>query len=94
MSSRRKFIRNSSLGSVALTLGGLTMPSYSFSQITGSNERINCAVVGVRSRGKAHVAAIHNEPNARVLYNCDVDDTILQEHGEWCERKIGYIPRA
>ncbi len=94
MSSRRKFIRNSSLGSVALTLGGLTMPAYSFSQIKGSNERINCAVVGVRSRGKAHVAAIHNDPNARVLYNCDVDDAILKEHGEWCEKKIGYVPKA
>ncbi len=94
MSSRRKFIRNSSLGSVALTLGGLTMPAYSFSQIRGSNERINCAVVGVRSRGKAHVAAIHNDPNARVLYNCDVDDAILKEHGEWCEKKIGYVPKA
>ena len=94
MSSRRKFIRNSSLGSVALTLGGLTMPAHSFSQIKGSNERINCAVVGVRSRGKAHVAAIHNDPNARVLYNCDVDDAILKEHGEWCEKKIGYVPKA
>ena len=94
MSSRRKFIRNSSLGSLALGLGGISLPANSWAQIGGANERINCAVIGVRSRGKAHVAAIHNDPNARVLYSCDVDSEILQEHGEWCRKRIGYVPKA
>ena len=93
MTSRRKFIRNSSLGSVALTLGGIVLPASSYSQIKNANSRINCAVVGVRSRGKAHVMAIHNDPNARILYNCDVDDKILGEHSAWCEKNIGYVPK-
>ena len=93
MNSRRKFIRNSSLGTAALTLGGMAFPAISFSQIKGSNDRINCAVIGVRSRGKAHVTAINHDPNARILYNCDVDGTILQEHSAWCQKTIGYTPK-
>ena len=91
--SRRKFIRNSSLGSVGLTLGGVLLPASSYAQIIGAGERINCAVIGVRSRGKAHAAAIHNDPNARVLYSCDVDDVILEQHSDWCQKTIGYVPK-
>lgn len=91
MTTRRKFIRNSSLGSMGLALG---MPAFSYARIPGANDRINCAVIGVRSRGKAHVLAIHNDPNARVLYSCDVDDVILEEHSAWCEENIGYVPKV
>ena len=91
MTTRRKFIRNSSLGSMGLALG---MPALSYARVPGANDRINCAVIGVRSRGKAHVLAIHNDPNARVLYSCDVDDVILEEHSAWCEENIGYVPKV
>ena len=91
MTTRRRFIRNSSLGSMGLALG---MPAFSYARIPGANDRINCAVIGVRSRGKAHVLAIHNDPNARVLYSCDVDDLILEEHSAWCAENIGYAPKV
>ena len=62
--------------------------------ILGANERINCAVVGVRSRGKAHAAAINLQENAKILYSCDVDDVILEEHNKWCQKNLGYVPKV
>ena len=47
----------------------------------------------MRSRAKAHVKAIHNDKNAKIIYSCDVDDVILQEHNVWCQENIGYIPK-
>ena len=77
MTSRRDFIKKTTASTAAVTLGGLVLPNYTFASILGANEQINCAVIGVRSRAKAHVMAIHRAPNAKVLYNCDVDDTII-----------------
>ena len=79
---------------MGLALGSMVMPEFSYARVLGANDRINCAVIGVRSRGKAHVMAIHNDPNAKVLYSCDVDDVILEEHSAWCEENIGYVPQV
>jgi hypothetical protein len=62
--------------------------------ILGSNEKVVCACIGIRSRGKAHVLAIQAYPNAYLKYNCDVDDHILEEHNAWCEEHIGRVPQA
>ncbi|MBT8184201.1 MAG: Gfo/Idh/MocA family oxidoreductase, partial [Eudoraea sp.] len=94
MNSRRIFIKKTAAGSAAVTLGGLVLPKKSYSMIPGANDRINAAVIGVRSRAKAHVKAIHNDINARILYNCDVDDTIIEEHNSWCQDNIGYLPKV
>ena len=94
MNSRRIFIKKTALGSTALTLGGLTVPGLAHAKILGANDHINAAVIGVRSRAKAHVKAIHMDPNAKILYNCDVDDTIIEEHNGWCKKNIGYIPKV
>tara|TARA_R110002051_G_scaffold34256_5_gene76385 strand:+ start:3670 stop:4998 length:1329 start_codon:yes stop_codon:yes gene_type:complete len=94
MTSRRNFIKKTSAGTAAVTLGGLVFPSSSYANILGANDHINCAIIGVRSRAKAHVMAIHKDKNAKIIYSCDVDDTILKEHNEWCQENIGYIPKT
>ena len=94
MNTRRNFIKKTAAGSAALSLGSLVFPKMSYAGILGANERINTAVIGVRSRGKAHVKAIHADPLARILYTCDVDDLILDEHNTWCKENIGYIPKV
>ncbi len=94
MTTRRNFIKKTTMGSAAVTLGGLVLPSTGYANILGANDHINCAVIGIRSRGKAHVTAIHQDSNAKILYNCDVDDTILEEHNVWCQENIGYIPKV
>jgi predicted dehydrogenase len=93
MTTRRNFIKKTSVGTAAVTLGGLILPSTSFSNILGANDHINCAIIGVRSRAKAHVKAIQQDKNAKIIYSCDVDDVILEEHNEWCRENIGYIPK-
>ncbi|RRQ47513.1 twin-arginine translocation signal domain-containing protein [Maribacter algicola] len=94
MTTRRNFIKKTSAGTAALTLGGLILPSASYGKILGANDKINCAVIGVRSRAKAHVKAIHADANATILYNCDVDDVIIEEHNTWCKENIGYVPKV
>ena len=92
--NRRDFIKKTTAGSLALTLGGLTFPTMANARILGANDHINCAILGVRSRAKAHVMAIHANTNAKILYNCDVDDVIIEEHNAWCQKNIGYVPKV
>ncbi len=94
MSTRRDFIKKTTAASAAVTLGGLVLPNLGHANIIGANDHINCAVIGIRSRGKAHVKAIHADFNAKVLYSCDVDDIILEEHNNWCQENIGYVPKV
>jgi len=93
MTSRRNFLKKTATGSMALSFGGLILPSMSHANILGANDHINCAIIGVRSRAKAHVMAIHKQQNAKIIYSCDVDDVILEEHNLWCQENIGYIPK-
>tara|TARA_R110000868_G_scaffold1211_2_gene9340 strand:+ start:61066 stop:62397 length:1332 start_codon:yes stop_codon:yes gene_type:complete len=58
------------------------------------NETINFAVVGIRSRGKAHIEAIHELENAKITWFCDVDDVIIDENNKWTMDKIGYLPKV
>ncbi|PHQ59433.1 MAG: oxidoreductase [Maribacter sp.] len=94
MTTRRNFIKKTTAGTAAVTLGGLILPNMGYANILGANDRINCAVIGVRSRAKAHVKAINADANAKILYSCDVDDVILEEHNKWCQENIGYIPKV
>lgn len=94
MTTRRDFIKKTTAGSAALTLGGLVFPHMAHGRVLGANDQINCAIIGVRSRAKAHVKAINADPNAKILYNCDVDDTIIEEHNIWCQETIGYVPKV
>ncbi|CAM4281491.1 Gfo/Idh/MocA family protein [Zobellia nedashkovskayae] len=93
MTTRRNFIKKTATGSVALSFSGLILPSMANANILGANDHINCAIIGVRSRAKAHVMAVHEQKNAKIIYSCDVDDTILEEHNLWCQENIGYIPK-
>jgi predicted dehydrogenase len=92
--NRRDFIKMTTAGSLALTLGGLPFSAMANARILGANDHINCAVIGVRSRAKAHVRAIHANTNAKILYNCDVDDVIIEAHNIWCQKNIGYVPKV
>jgi len=92
--TRRNFIKKTTLGTASLATATLSSNFVLGREILGANERINCAVVGVRSRGKAHAAAINLLENAKILYSCDVDDVILEEHNKWCQKNLGYVPKV
>lgn len=92
--TRRNFIKNTTLGTASLATATFSSNFILGRDILGANERINCAVVGVRSRGKAHAAAINLQENAKILYSCDVDDVILEEHNKWCQKNLGYVSKV
>lgn len=89
--TRRNFIKKTSIGTVAATLAPQVMIGKN---ILGANDRIHCAIAGIRSRGKAHAAAIKLQDNAKIIYNCDVDDTIIDEHNKWSKENIGYTAKV
>ena len=89
--TRRNFIKKTSIGTASVVMGALS-PNFMIGRnILGANDRINCAIAGVRSRGKAHAAAIHLQKNANVIFSCDVDDKIIEEHNIWSKKNIGYV---
>ena len=92
MTTRRNFIKTT--GQLGLGMAAITFPSLTHGQILGANDHINCAVIGVRSRAKAHVSAINALKNTTLLYSCDVDDIILEAHNIWCQKNIGYVPKV
>ncbi len=94
MTTRRSFIRKTALGGAAVTFGNLILPEMGYANILRANERVNVAVIGVRSRAKALIKGINEYSNARILYNCDVDDKIIEEHNLWCQENIGYVPKV
>ena len=94
MTNRRSFIKKTSLGGAAITLAPSLFPDLLYSRKLGANEQIKVAVIGIRSRAKALIMGISKYPNAQIVYNCDVDQLILEEHNQWCETNIGYVPKT
>jgi len=87
---RRDFIKTTSAAAAAAAV----MSAPAFSSPLGANDRINLAVIGVRSRGKAHTKAASYSENLRVSHVCDVDGEILREHLDYSTKELGYTPEA
>lgn len=89
--TRRTFIDG-----LALSLAGtaLASPARSYSQIVGSNDRVNFATAGLNGRGRAHLSAIaNNAPTAHMAYCCDVDAHVLSKFSGEAEKTLGYAPK-
>jgi predicted dehydrogenase len=73
--SRRDFIKKTSAGAAALSLGGI-LPGFSaasYKKIIGANDRITVASMGVNSRGLAVATNFAAQKNCEVRHVCDVD---------------------
>ena len=73
--SRRAFIKKTSAGAVAFSLGGV-LPGFSadsYRRIIGANEKITVASMGVNSRGLAVAKNFASQKECEVLHVCDVD---------------------
>jgi predicted dehydrogenase len=87
MMTRRKFIDSIAVGAASLAV---TSTAKSYSQIVGSNERLNFAIAGLNSRGYAHLAGLQaNKTAARISHVCDVDGAILRKFAETTQRTMG-----
>lgn len=73
--SRRDFLKKAAIGAAAFSAGGV-LPGFSaksYANILGANERIQVAVMGVNSRGRAVSNNFALQPNCVITYVCDVD---------------------
>jgi predicted dehydrogenase len=54
----------------------------SYASILGANDRINVAVVGIRSRGSALMGSVYECKNTAITALCDVDRNVLAKRAE------------
>jgi len=84
--NRRDFIKKTAIGTVGLSFA---MSARSYGAIIGANDRINFAVIGANSRGRAHISAIPKVKNATLGYLCDVDTRVFDAAGAHIEKAMG-----
>ena len=71
------------------------MSARSYARIIGSNGRVGFAVAGLRSRGYAHLAALHaNKEAADLLSVADVDSRYLDKFVVDTNTQLGNSPKA
>jgi predicted dehydrogenase len=90
MTTRREFL--DAMGAVGIATA---FSARSYSQILGSNDRLNFAVIGLNGRAYAHLASLKaNSSAARISHVCDVDSTILQKFANATKQEMGEAPAA
>ncbi len=92
MVTRREFLDTVALGAAGLAI---TSSAKSYSQIMGSNERLNFAVIGLNGRAYAHLSSLHaNKDAARIAYVCDVESNILAKFAAAAGKQTGEAPKT
>jgi len=90
MVTRREFLDTLAVGAAGLAIGST---AKSYGQILGSNDRLNFAIMGLHSRGYAHLSSLKaNKASARVAYVCDVDSNTLKKFADSANKELGYAP--
>ncbi len=93
---RREFLKKAALGAAAVSFGGV-LPAFSarsYNRITGANDRINVAAMGVNSRGFAVSGNFARQENCEVMYVCDVDSRAADKCIEAVEKIQNKRPKA
>ncbi|SEC42725.1 Gfo/Idh/MocA family protein [Terriglobus roseus] len=91
MINRRDFIGRAAATAAVLT----TTTAKSYARILGSNGRVNFAVIGLRSRAYAHLAALHaNKESAQIVTVADVDSRYLDKFCSDVATKTGNSPKG
>ncbi len=95
MTKRRDFIKKSIIGTAGITIGGMNLNSKSYASVIGANERINVAVIGIRSQGRAHInryCALKNNQNVKLKTLCDTDEQFFDERAKIVIDETGVQP--
>ena len=96
MTTRRDFIRQATVGTVAATVGGI-LPGFSaksYASIIGANEKIRVGVIGVNSRGSALAVNFAKQEGCEVTYICDVDSQAIEACIEAVKKVPGNSPKG
>jgi predicted dehydrogenase len=90
--TRREFLDTLAVGAAGLAI---TSTAKSYGQIIGSNDRLNFAVIGLRSRAYAHLSSLKaNKAAARISHVCDVDSDTLKKFADDTAKEMGESPGA
>ena len=95
MTKRRDFIKKSIIGTAGVAIGSLQLSSKSYASVIGANDRINVAVIGIRSQGRAHISrycALKNNQNVKLKTLCDADEQFFDERAKIVFDKTGVNP--
>jgi len=88
--TRREFLDALAVGTATLAVG---TTAKSYSQILGSNDRLNFAVIGLNGRAYAHLSSLKaNKSAARISHVCDVDSDILKKFADSTQHEMGEAP--
>jgi predicted dehydrogenase len=90
--TRRGFIKKSSIVAAGTALGASALSAKSYSRIMGANDRINFAIIGLRSRGWGHLDGVLNNKNTMVTHICDVDKRYFEKFSQETEKLQGQKP--
>lgn len=84
MENRRTFIKKSALGGAGIVLGSSALSARSYRRILGANDRVNMAVIGLRTRGKALMDSFSGmyEDGVSIKTVCDVDTQFFDASAE------------
>jgi predicted dehydrogenase len=96
MTKRREFIKKSVLGTAGITIGGMGFTSRSYESIIGANDRLNFAVIGIRSRGKDHIGdlcKLKDNRNIRINTLCDTDEQFFDQGAKTVFDSSGVKPK-
>src|ERR1700726_4273557 len=90
MVTRREFLDALAVGAAGMAVG---TTAKSYSQILGSNDRLNFAVIGLNGRAYAHLSSLKaNKANARISHVCDVESNILKKFATDTQTEMGEAP--
>jgi predicted dehydrogenase len=96
-SSRRIFLKQSLFAAGTAGLSPLLLRGQSntnvHAQITGANDDVRVAVVGLNSRGKNHLDNFQRK-GSRVVAICDVDTAVLDKMSTYCKEKFNTAPQT
>src|ERR1700761_8147870 len=90
MVNRREFLDALAVGAAGLAIRA---NAKSYAQILGSNSRLNFAVIGLNSRGYAHLSALQaNKDSACITHVCDVDSKTMDKFAAETRQAMGEAP--
>lgn len=94
--TRRDFIRKTAAGVAAVSVGGV-LPGFSarsYRGISGANEKVTLAIMGVNSRGTALAGTFAKQENCEIIIISDVDSRADQKCIASVEKITGKRPAA
>lgn len=83
--------RRSFLKTTAAAAGML--PASAWADTPGANERIRVGVMGVKGRGRSHIAALLAMKDVEIAYLCDVDKNVVGPAVQMIEKAGGRPPK-